>query len=117
MVDSIFPEIPETKPPVAERIAADMLRLVDAECRRRIGQHCDWWRAFWKSEEATPAEICEQMGASAALFFGIATVNKSHILAVCKMLAKTPEQLGVDPECLTTPANVTINSDGTATIG
>lgn len=116
MTESIFPEIPETKPPVAESIAADLLRSIDSECQRRIGQHCDWWRAFWQSPEATPQEICSAMGSSAGLFFVIATINKQHILAVCKMLGKSPEELGVDPECLTTPAEVKLNPDGTATI-
>jgi hypothetical protein len=116
-VGEIFPVIPETAPPVAERIAADLLRDIEQECQRRIGQHCDWWRAFWQSTEATPQEICDKMNSSAGLFFGIATVNKNHILAVCQMLGKTPEELGVDPECLSTPQNVTINPDGTATIG
>jgi hypothetical protein len=117
MVDSIFPVIPETVPPVSEAIAAGLLREIDRECKRRIGQHCDWWRAFWQSTEATPQEICDRMNGSAGLFFGIATVNKNHILAVCQMLRKTPEELGVDPECLSTPHSVTINQDGTATIG
>jgi hypothetical protein len=116
-VGEIFPVIPETAPPVAERIAADLLRDIEQECQRRIGQHCDWWRAFWQSAEATPQEICDKMNGSAGLFFGIASVNKNHILAVCQMLKKTPEELGVDPVCLTTPQNVTINQDGTATIG
>ena len=113
----IFPVIPETTPPVSEAIAAGLLREIEAECNRRFGQHVDWWQAFWQSEEATPDEIAAAMNGSAALFFGIATVNKNHILAVCQMLGKTPEELGVDPECLSTPQNVTINQDGTATIG
>jgi hypothetical protein len=117
MVESIFPVIPETVVPVDERIAAGLLREIEAECQRRIGQHCDWWRAFWQSPEASPQEICDKMNGSAGLFFGIASVNKNHILAVCQMLGKTPEELGVDPVCLMTPQNVTINSDGTATIG
>lgn len=117
MVDSIFSEIPETLPPVAERIAADMLRLVDAECRRRIGDHADWWAALWESKEATPAEIVAAMGSSAALFFTIASVNKAQIATVAKVLGKTTAELGVPDKCMTTPQNVTLNSDGTATVG
>ncbi len=113
----IFPVIPETTPPVSEAIAAGLLKEIEQECKRRIGQHGDWWRAFWQSTEATPQEISDAMNGSAGLFFAIATVNKNHILAVCQMLGKTPEELGVDPVCLTTPQNVTINQDGTATIG
>lgn len=117
MMPDIFPVIPETTPPVSEAIAAGLLREIEQECKRRIGQHCDWWRAFWQSTQATPQEICDKMNGSAGLFFGIASVNKNHILAVCQMLGKTPEELGVDPVCLTTPQNLTINQDGTATIG
>jgi len=59
VTQTIFPHVPEALPPVAERIAGDMLRLIDAECRRRIGDHCDWWKAVWESEDATPEEIVE----------------------------------------------------------
>lgn len=117
MNDSIFPEIKETQPPVAERIAADMLRLVDAECRRRIGNHADWWSAVWESEEATPQEIVAAMGTSAALFFTIASVNKHQIATVAKVLGKSTAELGVPDKCMTTPQTVTLNPDGTATIG
>jgi hypothetical protein len=117
MADSIFPEIKETLPPVAERIAADMLRLVDAECRRRIGNHADWWSAVWESTEATPEEIIAAMGTSAALFFTIASVNKQQIATVAHVLGKTTAELGVPDKCMSTPKTVTLNSDGTATIG
>lgn len=114
---AIFPSIPETQPPVAETIAAGLLREIEAECARRVGQHVDWWRAFWQSPEATPDEIAESMNGSAALFFGIASVNKGHIVAVASMLGKTPEQLGVPTECLSTPREVTVNPDGSVSIG
>jgi hypothetical protein len=114
---TIFPIIPETLPPVNERIAADLLRAIEAECIRRVGQHVDWWRAFWQSTEATPDEIAEAMNGSAALFFGIASVNRGHIAAVAQMLGKTTAELGVPDECMSTPRPVTINSDGSVTIG
>jgi hypothetical protein len=117
MTDSIFPSIPEIMPPVADRIAADMLRLVDAECRRRIGNHIDWWSAIWESPEATPQEIVAAMGSSAALFFTIASVNKQQIATVAQVLKKTTAELGVPDKCMTTPQTVTLNPDGTATIG
>lgn len=114
---TIFPTIPETKPPVSETIAAGLLREIEAECARRVGQHVDWWRAFWQSTEATPDEIAAAMNGSAALFFGIASVNMGHIAAVSQMLGKTPVQLGVPVECLTAPRLVTANPDGSVTIG
>jgi len=117
MADSIFPVIPETLPPVAERIAAGLLREVEAEATRRVGQHVDWWRSFWQSPEATPDEIAEAMNGSAALFFGIASVNRGHIAAVAQMLRKSTAELGVPDECMTTPRQVTVNSDGSVTIG
>lgn len=117
MTESIFPIIPETTPPVAERIAADMLRLVDAECRRRIGDHADWWSAIWESAEAKPEEIVAAMGSSAALFFTIASVNKHQIATVAQVLGKTTAELGVPDKCMGTPQTVTLNPDGTATIG
>lgn len=117
MTESIFPQIPETQPPVAERIAADMLRLVDAECRRRIGDHVDWWSAVWESPEATPQAIVAAMGTSAALFFAIASTNKNQIATVAQILGKTTPELGVPDKCMGTPQPVTLNPDGTAQIG
>jgi hypothetical protein len=114
---TIFPVIPETRPPIAESIAAGLLREVEAEAARRVGQHVDWWRAFWQSSEATPDEIAASMGVSAGLFFGIASVNKGHIEAVAGMLGKTAVELGVPAECLTTPRLVTVNQNGSVTIG
>jgi len=116
-VGEIFPSIPETQPPVAERIAADMLRAVESECARRVGQHVDWGTAIWESTEATPDEICAAMNGSAALFFGIASANKAQIEAVAQMLGKTTEELGVPAKCMTTPREVTVNQDGSVTIG
>jgi hypothetical protein len=117
MTESIFPVIPETLPPVAERIAAGLLREVEAEAARRVGQHVDWWRAFWQSTEATPEEITAAMNGSAALFFGIARVNMGHIESVAAMLGKTAVELGVPVECLTALRPVTVNPDGSVTIG
>ena len=116
MPESIFPEIPQTLLPVEQRIAADMLRNVDAECLRRIGQHCDWWSAIWESDEATPQQIITAMGSSAALFFAIASVNKTQIATVAQVLGKTIAELGVPDKCMSTPVTVTVNSDGTATL-
>jgi hypothetical protein len=116
MPESIFPEIPQTLLPVEQRIAADMLRNVDAECLRRIGQHCDWWSAIWESDEATPQQIITAMGSSAALFFTIASVNKTQIATVAQVLGKTTAELGVPDKCMSTPVTVTVNSDGTATL-
>ena len=117
MTESIFPTIQDTLPPVAERIASGLLREVDAEAARRVGQHVDWWRAFWPSSEATPEEIASSMGVSAGLFFGVASVNMGHIAAVAQMLGKTPVDIGVPVECLSTPRLVTVNPDGSVTIG
>jgi len=114
---TIFPVIPETRPPVAESIAAGLLREVEAEATRRVGQHIDWWRAFWESPEATPEAIASAMNGSAALFFGIASVNMQHIAAVAQMLGKTPVEIGVPVECLTALRPVTVNPDGSVTIG
>ena len=117
MAESLFPNIPDTKPPVAESIAAGLLREVDAEAARRVGQHVDWWRAFWQSPESTPAEIAAAMGSSAGLFFGVASVNIQHIAGVAQMLGKTPVDIGVPVECLSTPVAVTVNPNGSVTIG
>ena len=115
--DSIFPHIPEYTPPKSDTLAAELLRSIDQECRRRITQHVDWWRAFWESPDATPQQICDSMNGSAALFFGVASINKAHILSVCQLLGKTPQELGVPAECLTTPQTVTVHQNGSVTIG
>ena len=117
MTDSFFPRIREPKRPVARQIAAGLLDEIDNECQRRVGQHCDLWRAFWQSSEATPQEIAAAMGTAAAAFFAVASINKNQIDSVAKMLGKVTAELGIPDECMTTPLPVTVNPDGSATIG
>lgn len=117
MPESIFPVIPVVTPPAADAIAAGLLREIEAEAARRIGQHIDWWRAFWESNEATPEQIAASMSSSATLFFAIAAANKNHIAAVAQILGKTPEEWGIPAECMSTPVPVTPHNDGTVTIG
>ena len=57
------------------------------------------------------------MTRASPLFFGIASANKSQIAAVAQMLGKTTADLGVPAKCMTTPREVTVNSDGSVTIG
>jgi hypothetical protein len=51
------------------------------------------------------------------LFFTIASVNKQQIATVAHVLGKTTAELGVPDKCMSTPQTVTLNPDGTATIG
>jgi hypothetical protein len=57
------------------------------------------------------------MGTSAALFFTIASVNKQQIATVAQILGVTTLALGVSDKCMGTPETVTLNPDGTATVG
>jgi hypothetical protein len=72
MSSGIFDYIPDAKPPVAETIAAGLLRQVEQEALRRAGEHIDGHRAFWESPEATPQQIADAMNGSAVLFLKIA---------------------------------------------
>lgn len=101
---------------VSKEIASGLLRDINAEATRRAGLHRDSFNAFWHSKEATPQQICEQMGPRAALFFAIASANVQHIAAVAQIAGKTLGDF-LKPEEYVPPKTVTINQDGTATIG
>ena len=101
---------------VANEIALGLLQDINNEAIRRAGLHRDSFNAFWHSTEATPQQICQQMGPKAALFFAIASANVQHIAAVAQIAGKTLGDF-LRPEEYVPPQTVTINEDGTATIG
>ena len=101
---------------VVNEIAVNLLRDINSEAVRRAGLHRDSFNAFWHSSEATPQQICQQMGPKAALFFAIASANVQHIAAVAQIAGKTLGDF-LKPEEYVPPQTVTINEDGTATIG
>lgn len=101
---------------VANEIAVNLLRDINNEATRRASLHRDSFNAFWHSTEATPQQICAQMGPQAALFFAIASANVQHIAAVAQIAGRTLGDF-LKPEEYVPPQTVTINQDGTATIG
>lgn len=112
---STFFDVEQTRN-VANEIAVNLLRDMNNEATRRAGLHRDSFNAFWHSTEATPQQICLQMGSQAALFFAIASANVQHIAAVAQIAGKTLDDF-LKPEEYIPPQTVTINQDGTATIG
>lgn len=113
---NIFKEKPDTAIAPAKSIAAGLLDNIEREATRRAGEHSDSWYAFWESSEATPQQIADEMGVSAALFFAIASANITHINEVAVLVGKTAADF-MPAECLTTKQPVAINPDGTVTIG
>lgn len=113
-----MPDIFEVEPSrnIANEIALGLLQDINNEAIRRAGLHRDSFNAFWHSTEATPQQICQQMGPQAALFFAIASANVQHIAAVAQIAGKTLGDF-LKPEEYVSPQTVTINQDGTATIG
>lgn len=101
---------------VANEIALNLLRDINNEAIRRAGLHRDSFNAFWHSTEAAPQQICQQMGPQAALFFAIAGANVQHIAVVAAIAGKTLDDF-LQPSEYVPPKTVTINPDGTATIG
>lgn len=101
---------------VANEIAINLLQDINNEATRRAGLHRDSFNAFWHSTEATPQQICQQMGPKAALFFAIASANVQHIAAVAQIAGKNLGDF-LKPEEYVPPQTVTINQDGTAMIG
>jgi hypothetical protein len=112
----IFDYIPENKPPVAETIAAGLLRQVEQEALRRAGEHIDGHRAFWNSTEATPQQIADAMNGSAVLFLKIARANVEHLAAVAAIIGKPLENL-LPTEYQSSPQTVTFLPNGYVTIG
>lgn len=113
-MSAIFDVEPEKN--VANEIAINLLRDINNEAVRRAGLHRDSFNVFWHSAEATPQQICQQMGPKAAMFFAIASANVRHIAAVAQIAGKTLGDF-LKPEEYVPPQTVTINQDGTATIG
>lgn len=101
---------------IPQEIANGLLKAINDETARRVGLHRDSFRAFWHSQEATPQQICDKMGSSAWLFFAIASANVQHIAAVAQLSGKTLADF-LKSEDYIPPKTVTINQDGTATIG
>lgn len=113
-MSNIFDVEPERN--IANEIAVNLLRDINNEAIRRAGLHRDSFNAFWHSTEATPQQVCQQMGPKAALFFAIASANVQHIAAVAAIAGKTLDDF-LQPSEYVPPQTVTINQDGTATIG
>lgn len=113
-MNNLFDIKPERN--IANEIAINLLRDINNEAARRAGSHRDSFNAFWQSTEATPQQICQQMGPQAALFFAIASANVQHIAAVAVIAGKTLDDF-LQPSEYVPPKTVTINPDGTATIG
>ena len=108
-------QIEETRD-IPQEIANWLLMSVNEETARRVGLHRDSFRAFWYSPEATAQQLCDKMGSSAWLFFAIASANVEHIAAVAQLSGKTLADL-LKAEDYVPPKTVTINQNGTATIG
>jgi hypothetical protein len=114
---TIFPVIPETLPPVNERIAAGLLLSATSQAEGIIGRFVDEWKAFWESPEATPEEIAVAMGPSAGLWFTLAAIMRQAIVSMIAVRGVSAEEIGVPVRCLSTPRAVTINDNGTVTLG
>jgi len=108
-------QIEETRD-IPQEIANGLLKAINDETARRVGLHRDSFRAFWYSQEATPQQLCDKMGSSAWLFFAIASANVQHIVAVAQLSGKTLADF-LQPEDYVPPKTVTVNNDGTVTIG
>lgn len=116
MSTGIFDYIPDSRPPVAETIAAGLLRQVEQEALRRAGEHIDGHKAFWESPEATPQQIADSMNGSAVLFLKIARANVEHLAAVAAIIGKPLDAL-LPPQYQTSPQTVAFLDTGYVQIG
>lgn len=116
MSTGIFDYIPDSRPPVAESIAAGLLRQVEQEALRRAGEHIDGHKAFWDSPEATPQQIADAMNGSAVLFLKIGRANVEHLEAVAAIIGKPLDTL-LPPQYQTSPQTVTFLPNGYVQIG
>ena len=116
MSTGIFDYIPDSRPPVAEAIAAGLLRQVEQEALRRAGEHIDGHRAFWESPEASPQQIADAMNGSAVLFLKIARANVEHLASVAAIIGKPLDAL-LPPQYQTSPQTVTFLDTGYVQIG
>jgi hypothetical protein len=118
------PTTPATQPALvtpptvdqSSQIAAALVQRVNGEMFRRVQVTEAVWNFVWNNKSATPDAIVAKLGNQAGLVFGLAQENVAHISRAAA-LAGQPLSAYLPAQYQTTPRTVTVNSDGTVTLG
>jgi hypothetical protein len=103
-------------PDLANETARYLLDTMEQESQRRIAVHKRAFDAFWNSPDATPQQIAAAMGTAGASFFKLAGENIEHLSRSATLVGGTLTDY-MAPAEWQPPKTVTINTDGTVTIG
>jgi hypothetical protein len=97
------------------KIAQEIIGKINAELEHRVRIHRDAFALLWRSPNATPAAILEQLGTSAVLVFLFSRENLDHIDRCAKLVGKTRADFLTDAEC-TPPHELVYHADGRVTL-
>tara|TARA_R110000868_G_scaffold27599_1_gene104474 strand:+ start:159 stop:506 length:348 start_codon:yes stop_codon:yes gene_type:complete len=110
-----FIDLPDTTPPASQLVAQNLLRQINEQLESRVNIHKGAWFDFWQNSTATPDDILENMGTSAALWLNAARENVTHLHRLALLVGKTVADY-LPTEMLNPPREFVTHQDSTVTL-
>ena len=110
-----FINIPDTPIPTSQVVAKRLLQQLNEQLESRVNMHKGAWFDFWQNNEATPDDILENMGTSAALWLNAARENVTHLHRLALLVGKTVADY-LPPEMLNPTRTFVEHPNGTVTL-
>jgi hypothetical protein len=110
-----FIDIPDTTIPTSQVVAKRLLQQLNEQLESRVNMHKGAWFDFWQNNEATPDDILENMGTSAALWLNAARENVTHLHRLALLVGKTVADY-LPPEMLNPTRTFVEHPNGTVTL-
>jgi hypothetical protein len=104
------------QPPALEVFATNELGQVNASLARRVEEHRDRFRAFWRTYQFTPDEILVQFGTpNAVIWLQAAGESMNHINRLAQTVGKTIADF-LDPSDFVPPRAFVVSDQGVVTL-
>jgi hypothetical protein len=110
-----FIDIPDTTIPTSQLVAKRLLQQLNEQLESRVSIHKGAWFDFWQNSTATPDDILENMGPSAALWLNAARENVTHLHRLALLVGKTVADY-LPPEMLESQRAFVEHPNGTVTL-
>ena len=110
-----FIDIPDTPTPASQVVAKRLLQQLNEQLESRVNMHKGAWFDFWQNNEATPDDILENMGTSAALWLNAARENVTHLHRLALLVGKTVADY-LPPEMLNPTRTFVEHPNGAVTL-
>jgi hypothetical protein len=110
-----FIDIPDTTIPTSQVVAKRLLQQLNEQLESRVSIHKGAWFDFWQNSTATPDDILENMGTSAALWLNAARENVTHLHRLALLVGKTVADY-LPPEMLESQRAFVEHPNGTVTL-